>query len=286
MQSWPAPAKLNLFLQITGRRPDGYHTLQTVFQFLDYGDDLEFSVTNNGRIALLTPLTGVPENNNLAIRAAELLKKATGVRQGTEIQIKKRLPLGGGLGGGSSDAATTLLALNVLWGANLSVTELAALGLELGADVPVFVHGHAAWAEGIGEILTPLEPEEAWYLVVVPPVHVSTAKVFSNSELTRYSRTITIRDFQEGRGRRNDLELIVRRSYPEVNRAMSLLEEFGEPRLSGSGGCVFLKLDEAGQGQRILKIIPKPFTGFVARGMNRHPLYRMSHGMQPGLAGN
>jgi len=272
MQSWPAPAKLNLFLQITGRRPDGYHTLQTVFQFLDYGDDLEFSVTNNGRIALLTPLSGVPENNNLAIRAAELLKKATGVRQGAEIQIRKRLPLGGGLGGGSSDAATTLLALNVLWGANLSVTELAALGLQLGADVPVFVHGHAAWAEGIGEILTPLEPEEAWYLVVVPPVHVSTAKVFSNAELTPYSRAITIRDFQEGRGRRNDLEPIVRRSYPEVNRAMSLLEEFGEPRLSGSGGCVFLKLDEAGQGRRILKNIPRPFTGFVARGMNRHPL--------------
>lgn len=272
MQSWPAPAKLNLFLQITGRRPDGYHTLQTVFQFLDYGDDLEFSVTNNGRIALLTPLSGVPENNNLAIRAAELLKKATGVRQGAEIQIRKRLPLGGGLGGGSSDAATTMLALNVLWGANLSVTELAALGLQLGADVPVFVHGHAAWAEGIGEILTPLEPEEAWYLVVVPPVHVSTAKVFSNAELTPYSQAITIRDFQEGRGRRNDLEPIVRRCYPEVNRAMSLLEELGEPRLSGSGGCVFLKLDEAGHGRRILKNIPKPFTGFVARGMNRHPL--------------
>jgi len=272
MQFWPAPAKLNLFLQITGRRPDGYHTLQTVFQFLDYGDDLEFSVTDNGRIVLLTPLSGVPENNNLAVRAAELLKRASGTRQGTVIRIKKLLPLGGGLGGGSSNAATTLLALNLLWGAKLTVTELASLGLELGADVPVFVHGHAAWAEGIGEILTPLEPEETWYLVVVPPVHVSTAKVFSNSELTHYSQAITIRDFQEGRGRRNDLEPIVRRIYPEVNRALSLLEEFGEPRLSGSGGCVFLELKEAEQGQRILQSIPKPFTGFVARGMNRHPL--------------
>jgi 4-diphosphocytidyl-2-C-methyl-D-erythritol kinase len=272
MQSWLAPAKLNLFLHITGRRADGYHTLQTVFQFLDYGDDLEFSVTDNGRIVLLTPLSGVPENNNLAVRAAELLKRASGTRQGTVIRIKKLLPLGGGLGGGSSDAATTLLALNFLWGAKLTVMELASLGLALGADVPVFVHGHAAWAEGIGEILTPLEPEETWYLVVVPPVHVSTAKVFSNSELTHYSQAITIRDFQEGRGRRNDLEPIVRRIYPEVNRALSLLEEFGEPRLSGSGGCVFLELKEAEQGQRILQSIPKPFTGFVARGMNRHPL--------------
>jgi 4-diphosphocytidyl-2-C-methyl-D-erythritol kinase len=272
MQSWLAPAKLNLFLHITGRRADGYHTLQTVFQFLDYGDDLEFSATDNGRIVLLTPLSGVPENNNLAVRAAELLKSASGTRQGTVIRIKKLLPLGGGLGGGSSNAATTLLALNLLWGAKLTVTELASLGLELGADVPVFVHGHAAWAEGIGEILTPLEPEETWYLVVVPPVHVSTAKVFSNSELTHYSQAITIRDFQEGRGRRNDLEPIVRRIYPEVNRALSLLEEFGEPRLSGSGGCVFLELKEAEQGQRILQSIPKPFTGFVARGMNRHPL--------------
>ena len=286
MQSWLAPAKLNLFLHITGRRADGYHTLQTVFQFLDYGDDLEFSVTDNGRIVLLTPLSGVPENNNLAVRAAELLKRASGTRQGTVIRIKKLLPLGGGLGGGSSDAATTLLALNSLWGAKLTVTELASLGLALGADVPVFVHGHAAWAEGIGEILTPIEPEETWYLVVVPPVHVSTAKVFSNSELTHYSQAITIRDFQEGRGRRNDLEPIVRRIYSEVNRALSLLEEFGEPRLSGSGGCVFLELKEAEQGQRILQSIPKPFTGFVARGMNRHPLYMMSHGMQSGRAGN
>lgn len=286
MKSWPAPAKLNLFLHITGRRADGYHTLQTVFQFLDYGDDLIFTVTDNGRIALLTPLPGVPENNNLAVRAAEILKKTTDTRQGTEIQIKKRLPLGGGLGGGSSDAATTLLALNDLWGTHLSVTELAALGLELGADVPVFVHGRAAWAEGIGEILTPLEPDEAWYLVVVPPVHVSTAKVFANSELTRYSRAITIRDFQEGRVRRNDLEPIVRRYYPEVNRAMFLLEEYGDPQLSGSGGCVFLRLNEAEQGQRILKSLPNPFTGFVARGMNRHPIYMMSHDMQSGLTGN
>jgi 4-diphosphocytidyl-2-C-methyl-D-erythritol kinase len=275
MQTWPAPAKLNLFLRITGRRADGYHTLQTVFQFLDYGDDLEFTITHDGRVTRTTPFPGVDEDKDLAVRAARLLQETTGTHRGVQIRLNKRLPTGGGLGGGSSDAATTLLALNELWDAKLSPVELAALGLRLGTDVPVFIRGQAAWAEGIGEILTPIEPDEAWYLVVVPPVHVSTAQVFADPELTRYSPPLTIRDFQAGRGLQNDLEPLVRNRYPEVDRAMRLLAEFGAPRMSGSGGCVFLKVTGLDHGRKILERIPKPFTGFVARGMNRHPLYMM-----------
>ncbi|MHB8534326.1 MAG: 4-(cytidine 5'-diphospho)-2-C-methyl-D-erythritol kinase [Sulfuricaulis sp.] len=272
MNTWPAPAKLNLFLRITGRRADGYHTLQTAFQFLDYGDELKFIVTGDGRIVRATPFPGVTQDRDLSVRAARLLQAHTAVAQGAEIHLTKRIPTGGGLGGGSSDAATTLLALNRLWGTGLSLPELAALGLRLGADVPVFVHGHAAWAEGIGEILTPIDPEEACYLVVVPPVHVSTAQVFADPELTRYSPPLTIRDFHAGHGLRNELEPMVRSRYPEVDRAMRLLAEFGEPRMSGSGGSVFLKVTDPDQGRKILDRIPQPFAGFVARGINRHPL--------------
>ena len=271
MRIWPSPAKLNLFLHVTGRRADGYHTLQTVFQFLDYGDDLEFTVTHDANITRAGPLPGVAEDQDLTLRAARLLKKTAGVSQGVRIHLTKRIPTGG-LGGGSSDAATTLLALNELWGTKLSIPDLAALGLKLGADVPVFIRGHAAWAEGIGEILTPVEPPEAWYLVVVPPVHVSTAQVFADPELTRYSPPLTIRDFHEGLGLRNDLEPVVRSRYPEVDSAMRRLAEFGEPRMSGSGGCAFLKVADADRGRKILERIPKPFAGFVARGLNRHPL--------------
>lgn len=273
MKIWPAPAKLNLFLHVTGRRADGYHTLQTVFQFLDYDDELKFIVTDDGKITRATSLPGVPENQDLTVRAAQLLRQTASVRHGVQIHLTKRIPAGGGLGGGSSDAATTLLALNELWGVRLPIPELATLGLRLGADVPVFIHGHAAWAEGIGEILTPIEPEQAWYLVMVPPVHVSTAQVFADPELTRYSPPLTIRDFHEGRGLRNDLEPVVRRRYPAVDRAMQWLSGFGEPRMSGSGGCVFLKVADADRGRQILERIPKPFTGFVAQGLNRHPLY-------------
>jgi len=273
MQTWPAPAKLNLFLHVTGRRADGYHTLQTVFQFLDYGDELEFTMKDDGRVTRTSPFPGVDEDKDLAVRAARLLQETTGTRRGVQIRLTKRIPAGGGLGGGSSDAATTLLALNELWDAKLSRAELTALGFRLGTDVPVFIRGQAAWAEGIGEILTPIEPEEAWYLVVVPPVHVSTAQVFADPELTRYSPPLTIRDFQAGRGLQNDLEPLVRSRYPEVDRAMRLLGEFGTPRMSGSGGCAFLKVTGLDHGRKILERIPKPFTGFVARGMNRHPLY-------------
>lgn len=284
MRIWPAPAKLNLFLHVTGRRADGYHTLQTVFQFLDFGDELTFVVTDDGRITRAARVAGVAEEQDLTLRAARLLKESCGITKGAQIHLTKRLPVGGGLGGGSSDAATTLLALNELWGTRLPISELAVLGLKLGADVPVFIRGHAAWAEGIGEVLTPVEPEEAWYLVVVPPVHVSTAQVFADPELTRYSPPLTIRDFREGRGLRNDLESVVRSRYPEVDRAMRLLSEFGAPRMSGSGGCVFLKVTDADRGRQILERIPKPFTGFVARGLNRHPVGKRGDSSPWGVA--
>jgi 4-diphosphocytidyl-2-C-methyl-D-erythritol kinase len=274
--SWPAPAKLNLFLHVTGRRPDGYHTLQTLFQFLDVGDDLRFDLTDDGRIARASRLPGVPEESDLCMRAARLLQAASGATQGAIIHLDKRLPLGGGLGGGSSDAATTLLALNELWGCNLAPGALAALGLKIGADVPVFVHGHAAWAEGVGEMLTPVEPPERWVVVLIPAVSVSTAQVFAaydnELDLTPYSPAITIRDFHAGRGR-NDLEPVVRRLYPEVDNALKWLGYFGDARMTGSGACVFLPVADEASGRAILAQCPAALAGgFVARGRNVHPL--------------
>ncbi len=276
-RSWPAPAKLNLFLHITGRRTDGYHTLQTVFQFLDYADSLRFTVTADGRIRRAVPVSGVSEERDLTVRAARLLQAHGRIAQGAIIQLEKRIPTGGGLGGGSSDAATTLLALNELWELRLPRAQLAALSLDLGADVPVFVHGRAAWAEGIGEILTPVEIEEPWYVVLAPPAHVSTAEVYADSELTRHSPPITIRDFRAGRTG-NDMESVVRRRYPQVDQGLRFLTRFGQPRMTGSGGCVFLKVMDAGEGKRILADAPRGFTGFVARGVNVHPLYNLRSG--------
>lgn len=273
-QAWPAPAKLNLFLHVTGRRSDGYHTLQTVYQFLDYSDELEFRPTDDGRITRITPVAGVAEEADLTVRAARLLKAACGTAKGATIRLKKRIPAGGGLGGGSSDAATTLLALDRLWGADLPLSQLAALGLQLGADVPVFILGQAAWAEGVGEKLTPIELEEPWYVVLTPPIHVSTADVFADPQLTRYGPPITIRDFRKGQTR-NDLEPVVRRKHPEVDQVFRWLEQFGETRMTGSGGSVFLKVASVEQGGEILEKAPDPLTGFMARGMNRHPLYNV-----------
>ena len=274
--SWPAPAKLNLFLHVTGRRPDGYHTLQTLFQFLDVGDELRFDLTGDGRIARANLLPGVPEDRDLCVRAARLLQAASGTTQGAVIHLDKRLPLGGGLGGGSSDAATTLLALNELWGCNLAPEALAALGLTLGADVPVFVRGHAAWAEGVGEILTPADPPERWVVVLAPAVAVSTAQAFAafdrEHDLTPYSPAITIRAFHAGRGR-NDLEPVVLRLYPEVDNALKWLGKFGDARMTGSGACVFLPVADEASGRAILAQRPAALAGgFVARGRNVHPL--------------
>lgn len=282
MNVWPAPAKLNLFLHVTGRRADGYHTLQTVFQFLDYCDELRFTLRADGRISRSDPVPGVPEEADLCVRAARALQQAADIATGADIALHKRIPIGGGLGGGSSDAATTLLALNELWGLRWSLADLAALGLGLGTDVPVFVHGHAAWAEGVGERLVPVDPAEVWYVVAVPPVHVSTAAVFADPELTRHSPAITIRDFHAGRVR-NDLAPVVRRRYPEVDTALNWLGQFGDARMTGSGGCVFLTVADLGAGERVLEALarelPRPYSGFVARGLNAHPI----HARLPGI---
>jgi 4-diphosphocytidyl-2-C-methyl-D-erythritol kinase len=263
---WPAPAKLNLFLHITGRRADGYHELQTVFQLLDWGDELNFSLRDDGRIVRLQPLQGIADDEDLCVRAARLLQAESGCRLGAGIELVKRLPLGGGLGGGSSDAATTLVALNVLWDTQLTADELAELGRRLGADVPVFVHGRSAWAEGVGERLTPLALVPSWYLVVVPDCHVATAEIFNASELTRDSKPITIPDFLAGRTR-NDCEPVVTGRYPEVAEALGLLR--GAGRMSGTGACVFAAFEDASKARQAL---PAGWRGFVARGVDRSPL--------------
>ena len=271
---WPAPAKLNLFLHITGRRPDGYHCLQTVFQFLDIADRIRLTPTFDGEIRLLTPLPEVPPERDLTVRAARLLQTEAGVAQGVDIEVDKRLPLGAGLGGGSSDAATVLVVLNRLWDARLSADRLAELGLRLGADVPVFVRGYAAWAEGVGEVLTPVELAEPWYLVLVPPVTVSTAGIFSAPELTRNTPPIRIPDFLSGAGG-NDCEAVVRARYPVVGQFLDWLKRFGRARLTGTGACVFAAFSDRTGAQRALDQLPADWVGFVARGCNRSPLMQM-----------
>jgi 4-diphosphocytidyl-2-C-methyl-D-erythritol kinase len=269
--AWPAPAKLNLFLHIVGRRADGYHLLQTAFQFLDCSDLLYLSLRRDAGVRLLSPLPGVPAEADLTVRAARLLQRHCGVRQGVDIRLDKRLPMGGGLGGGSSDAATVLVALNVLWGTGLADDELAGLGLQLGADVPVFVRGHAAWGEGVGEQLTPIDLPEPCYVVLVPPVTVSTAEVFAAPELTRNTRAITISDFLSGAGH-NDCEAVVRRCYPAVAEALDWLRGFAPARLTGTGACIFAPFTDADEARHVLGQLPRCWTGFVARGCNRSPL--------------
>ncbi|HHJ11752.1 MAG TPA: 4-(cytidine 5'-diphospho)-2-C-methyl-D-erythritol kinase [Chromatiales bacterium] len=268
---WPAPAKLNLFLQVTGRRADGYHELQTVFQFLDHGDALAFLPAPAGEIRRQNEVPGVPEAEDLVVRAARLLATESGCGQGVTIVLDKRLPMGGGVGGGSSDAATTLVALNALWGLGLSEDELARLGLQLGADVPVFVRGRAAWAEGVGERLQPVDLPEPWYLVLCPPVAVSTAAVFADPQLTRDSPPITICDFLSGRGE-NTLEPVVRRLHPEVGEALDWLAAHAPARMTGSGGCVFAAFGTRREARQVLEQAPEGWQGFVARGRNRSPL--------------
>lgn len=269
--AWPAPAKLNLMLRIVGRRPDGYHLLQTVFQFLDHGDWLWFTPRADGVVARHGELPGVPMDTDLTVRAARLLQEAAGVRQGATIRLAKRLPMGGGLGGGSSNAATTLVALNYLWRTGLTLAELAELGLTLGADVPVFVHGRAAWAEGVGERLTPVDLAEPWFVVLVPARQVATGAVFADPDLTRNSSPITIADFAAGAGG-NDCEAVVYRRYPEVAAAARWLAQFGQARLTGTGACVFAAFPNAPAAERVLERLPAGWTGFVASGCNRSPL--------------
>ena len=270
--SWPAPAKINLFLHVTGRRADGYHLLQTVFQFLDHGDALSFTPRGDGVIRRTTPLAGIPEHQDLTVRAAALLKKFTGSSLGVDIAVEKRLPMGAGLGGGSSDAATTLQALNRLWGLNLPEGRLAELGLHLGADVPVFVHGRAAWAEGVGERLIPIDLPEPWYVVVVPPCHVSTAEIFAARELTRNAPPLTIAAFLSGSGG-NMCEAVVCRRYPEVGRALAWLSGYAPARMSGTGAAVFAAFADRGRAQSVAEAVPAPWRVFTAQGRNRSPLH-------------
>jgi 4-diphosphocytidyl-2-C-methyl-D-erythritol kinase len=269
----PAPAKLNLMLHITGRRADGYHELQTLFQFLDYGDELSFALRDDGEVRLQTEIADVPHDSNLIVRAARALKEASGSRFGVDIWLKKILPMGGGIGGGSSDAATTLLGLNHLWQLGWDEDRLAGLGLKLGADVPVFVRGHAAFAEGIGEILTPVTPEEPWYLVLVPQVSVSTAEIFSDPLLTRDTPPIKVRPVPKGNSR-NDCLPVVTRRYPEVGNALNLLGKFTEAKLTGTGSCVFGAFPSKAEADKVSALLTETLTGFVAKGANISMLHR------------
>lgn len=269
----PAPAKLNLMLHILGRRTDGYHELQTLFQFLDHGDELGFTVREDGEIRLHTDIPGVPHDSNLIVRAARQLQRESGCPLGADIWLEKRLPMGGGIGGGSSDAATTLLALDRLWQLGWNQDRLAALGLSLGADVPVFVRGHAAFAEGVGEKLVPVEPEEPWYLVAVPQVSVSTAEIFCDPELTRDTPAITVRTVLE-RGGRNDCQPVVEKRYPDVRNALILLNKFVSARLTGTGGCVFGAFPNKAEADKVAAQLPVSLPAFVAKGSNVSMLHR------------
>ncbi|HEY9120596.1 MAG TPA: 4-(cytidine 5'-diphospho)-2-C-methyl-D-erythritol kinase [Marinobacter sp.] len=273
----PSPAKLNLFLHILGRRPDGYHELQTLFQFLDYGDTITLTPRSDSRIVLEQSVAGVPDEENLVIRAARRLAETAGKPvAGISIGIDKKLPMGGGLGGGSSNAATTLLGLNHLWGLNRSLDELAELGLTLGADVPVFIHGHSAWGEGVGERLTTASPPEDWFVVIKPPCDISTKEIFSEQGLTRDTPGIKIAPAFEGDASRyrNDCEDVVRRLYPEVHQSLEWLAQFGPARLTGTGACIFGRFPTESAARIIWESKPSGITGFVAQGVNISPLHK------------
>ncbi|MFN3543537.1 MAG: 4-(cytidine 5'-diphospho)-2-C-methyl-D-erythritol kinase [Thiobacillus sp.] len=271
-QRFPAPAKLNLFLHVVGRRADGYHLLQSVFRFIDRADWVTLTVRDDGRVVREDDLDGVPEDADLTVRAARLLQAHAPAGAGVGIRLEKRLPMGGGLGGGSSDAATVLLALNRLWGLNLPRTTLQALALQLGADVPVFIFGRTAFAEGVGEILQPVEVPPAWYVVLTPPVAVPTAAIFAAPELTRDTPPLKIAPFSAGAGR-NDLQPVVVARYPEVARHLEWLGQFGEARMTGSGACVFASFETEAAAHAVLRELPPTMQGFVAQGIDRHPLY-------------
>jgi len=270
-RDWPAPAKLNLFLQVTGRRPDGFHELQTVFQIIELCDSLDFEVRDDGLVKRVAGSAAVAPEEDLVVRAARLLQRRGAVERGVRIAVRKRIPLQGGLGGGSSDAATTLVALNELWGTGLGIDELAALGLQLGADVPVFVRGHSAWGEGVGEELVPIDLPQRWFAVIRPPVAVSTAEVFQAPDLTRNSPKITIRGFLQAGGR-NDCEPVVTARYPEVRQALDWLGQFGEARMTGTGSCVFASFVAQDEAARALRGMAGDWQGFVARGLAVSPL--------------
>lgn len=270
--AWPAPAKINLFLHVVGRRADGYHLLQTVFRFLDHGDELYIATRTDGAIHLRTTLPGVPVERDLTWRAARLLQSHAGCRLGADIWLDKRLPLGGGLGGGSSDAATVLIALNHLWGLGLTRQALQTLGLELGADVPVFIYGRSAFAEGVGERLQSVDLAPASYVVLTPPVTVSTADVFASPALTRDTPAIKIVPLPPGYGH-NDLEPVVVANHPVVGEYLAWLRQYGDARMTGSGACVFAAYPDRAAADEVFGKRPADWTGFVADGLDRHPLF-------------
>jgi 4-diphosphocytidyl-2-C-methyl-D-erythritol kinase len=270
--SCPAPAKLNLFLHVVGRRSDGYHLLQTLFRFLEWGDTLQFRLRADGAIVRVSDLPEVPVEQDLVVRAARLLQAESGCRLGVEVGVEKRLPLGGGLGGGSSDAATTLIALNRLWSLGLSRGALQGLALRLGADVPVFIYGRSAFAEGIGEELQAVTLPPAWYVVLQPAVAVATAAVFAARELTRDSKPIKMQGFSAGPGK-NDLQPVVCKRHPEIARQLEWLQQFAAAGVTGSGACVFAAFDTERAAREVLSRLPGDMSGVVARGIDRHPLW-------------
>ncbi len=284
-QSFLAPAKINLFLHITGQRADGYHLLQTVFRLLDLYDTIQLRPTKDSAIKRVNDVTGVPTEQDLCIRAAKLIQQHTHCPLGVEILVEKHIPLGGGLGGGSSDAATVLLALNRLWDLNLSRKELMALGLKLGADVPFFIFGKNAWAEGVGEQLEAINLRDAYYVLLNPNIHVSTAQIFANKQLTKNTIPKTMSDFS-GTAKlsacnlsaefTNDLEKIVCSEYPAVSHCLNWLSQFGDARMSGSGASIFLEVADEKVAIEICNQKPKGVQGFVAKGLNQHPLMNLT----------
>ncbi len=272
IKSWQAPAKLNLFLHITEQREDGYHLLQTVFQFIDFCDELRFQVREDGVINRITGPADVAPESDLVVRAAQLLQEKAGISQGVDIELDKRIPMGAGLGGGSSDAATTLVALNQLWGLGWSQEKLAELGLTLGADIPIFIYGQAAWAEGVGEQFEPISPPELWYVVIIPPCQVPTPEIFKAADLTRDCPPLTIRDFLAGQGI-NVCESVVCERYPQVADALTWLSQYAPARMSGTGSSVFAAFPDEQSAQDILREIPSGWQGVVAKGKNSSPLF-------------
>ncbi len=269
----PCPAKINLFLRITGRRDDGYHNLQTVFQLLDYGDSLSLTTRDDTKLILESPLSGVDHEDNLIIRAARLLQQRSQCHQGATLKLTKRLPMGGGIGGGSSDAASTLLGLNALWKTGLSLQELSELGATLGADVPVFVLGRSAWAEGVGERLEPIDIPQRHYVVLRPPCEIATREIFLHEQLTRNDPPIKIAAFLEGH-LENSCEKLVRKLYPDVDKALIWLNHFAPSKLTGTGSCVFASFENESQARQVFAQRPKQYSGFVAKGVNQSPLHQ------------
>lgn len=271
-EKWPAPAKLNLMLRITGRREDGYHLLQTVFQFVDLCDWLTFHPVDNGGVRLLKTISGVAEADDLTVKAAKLLKAETGCDLGVCIDVEKNLPMGGGLGGGSSDAATTLVVLNELWGLHLPQEKLLSMGLTLGADVPVFIYGHSSWGEGVGERLEKISVPEQWVVIIKPDCHVETKEIFSAKDLTRNSKSITMPQFTGG-DHQNDCLLVVCQRYPPVKEALQELAEFSEARLTGTGSCVFAQFDSYDAAAEAYHKLKNKWVAYLAKGVNESPLF-------------